>query len=121
MTNVTNTTTATPRDEQAEHAELDQLRETRQLGASEEHAMCVPVSAEVERQIDAALGLEPTTLRLAVQLVASFKALAAQEGIGYRPLMRRALAEYVQNHGLPIGPGESESESAPSATAMTDN
>jgi len=121
MTKTTNNaqaTTANPRDEQAEQ---DELWETRQLGASEEHAMCVPVSAEVERQIDAALGLEPTTLRLAVQLVASFKALAAQEGIGYRPLMRRALAEYVQNHGLPIGPGESESESAPPATAMTDN
>jgi|GEM_PF-6630100 len=107
-------TNENPRDQEAEQ---DQLWETRQLGASEEHAMCVPVSAEVERQIDAALGLEPTTLRLAVELVASFKALAAQEGIGYRPLMRRALAEYVQNRGLPIGPAES----APAAADMTDN
>jgi len=106
MTNATNATNENPRDELADHAELDQLWETRQLGASEEHAMCVPVSAEIERQIDAALGLEPTTLRLAVELVASFKALAAQEGIGYRPLMRRALAEYVQSRGLPIGPAE---------------
>ncbi|MBS1992987.1 MAG: hypothetical protein JSS83_20860 [Cyanobacteria bacterium SZAS LIN-3] len=85
----------------------DELWDTRRLGASEEHAMCVPVSAEVERQIDAALGLEPTELRLTIELVASFKALAAEEGIGYRPLMRRALAEYVQARGLPSAPTES--------------
>ncbi|MBU6452472.1 MAG: BrnA antitoxin family protein [Cyanobacteria bacterium REEB67] len=76
------------------------LWETGQLGCSEEH--CVAASSEVEAQVDAALGLEPTTLRLQVELVAAFKQIAAGMGIGYKPLMRQALAEFAESRGLPM-------------------
>ena len=64
------------------------------LGASLEHTR--PVSDEESRQIDEALGLEETTLRLDIALVERFKTLAVSLGIGYKPLMRQALAQFVE-------------------------
>jgi hypothetical protein len=82
----------------------DSLWDNRQLGASEEHAAVA--TPELEDQIDAALGLEKTELRLTLEVVASFKTLASRLGIGYRPLMRLALAQYIEAHGLPTQPAQ---------------
>ncbi len=75
------------------------LWESGQLGASLEHARAAP--PELEAEVDAALGLEKIELRLSVALITGYKTAAAQQGIGYKPLMRLALSQYLQAQGQP--------------------
>lgn len=67
--------------------------ESRELGASAEHVRVV--NADVENEIDAALELQPVSIRLQKKLISDLKQIAKTEGIGYQPLIRQALTHFV--------------------------
>ncbi len=53
---------------------------------------------ELEDEIDAAMGLQPITLRLQKALIAELKGLAKENGLGYQPFVRMVLTQYVKEH-----------------------
>lgn len=63
------------------------------LGADEDYAATLGGSDEEE--IDAALGLQSISIRLRRSIVEDLKLIAMIHGIGYRTLIRKALAEKV--------------------------
>lgn len=73
-----------------------ELWDSRQLGASEEHA--VAASAEMGQVVDDALGLQLLSFRIQQSIVGKLKELAKLEGIGYQPLMRRILTSWVREN-----------------------
>lgn len=73
-----------------------ELWETRQLGASAEHA--VPISDEEEKEIDEAMGLQLLSFRIQKSVIEQLKQLSKLEGIGYQPLMRQVLTKYVREN-----------------------
>ncbi len=48
-----------------------------------------------EAVIDRAVGLEAISIRIPVELLAEMKRRALSHGVGYQPLMRTAMQEYV--------------------------
>jgi hypothetical protein len=70
--------------------------ESRELGATEKYVK--KLSQEEELVIDDALGLQVVSIRLQKKLIAAFKAIAKDEGIGYQPLMRQVLTHYVRDY-----------------------
>lgn len=62
------------------------------LGADEAHAKVAP---DQEDEIDAALELQPISIRLQKGLLDNLKALAQLNGIGYQPLVRQVLTRFV--------------------------
>ena len=66
--------------------------EGEQLGADEAHAK---VANDHEHEIDAALGLQPISIRLQKSLLDDLKAIAGLNGIGYQPLVRQVLTRFV--------------------------
>jgi predicted DNA binding CopG/RHH family protein len=74
----------------------NELWETRQLGASSEHA--VRTSAEADKALDDAIGLQLLTFRIQKPVVDKLRRLATLEGIGYQPLMRQVLTKYVHDN-----------------------
>jgi predicted DNA binding CopG/RHH family protein len=81
------------------------LWESKQLGASAEHAK--PASAEEDKALDDDLGLAPISLRLQKEVVAKLKTLAKQEGIGYQTYIRQILTRHVRDLALPVEKRES--------------
>ncbi len=73
----------------------DELWESGQLGASEEHVR--RVSREKSKEIHETLGLQPVTVRLQKELIEDLKALAKKEGLGYQPLIRHILTRYIRD------------------------
>ncbi len=73
-----------------------ELWETRQLGASAEHA--VPISDEEEKEIDDAMGLQLLSFRIQKSIIEQLRQLSKLEGIGYQPLMRQVLTKYVREN-----------------------
>lgn len=71
----------------------DEAWESRVLGASIEHAKPAPENLQAE--VDAALGLQPISIRLPKQLIDAYKLIAAHHGVGYQPLMRDILQRYA--------------------------
>ncbi|MFA7336335.1 MAG: hypothetical protein WC028_06085 [Candidatus Obscuribacterales bacterium] len=69
--------------------------ETRELGNSLEHAKVVP--AELELEMDDALGLQLVSVRLQKSLIKDLKALATKEGLGYQPYLRQILTKHVSS------------------------
>ena len=67
--------------------------ETGRLGREIDHAKRAP--PEIEAAIDAALGMQMISIRLQKDLIDDFKRLAEIRGIGYQPLMREALQQFV--------------------------
>jgi hypothetical protein len=78
----------------------NELWETRQLGASPEHA--IRSSVEEDISLVEAMGLQLLTFRIQKPVVDQLRLLAKLEGIGYQPLMRKVLIRYVleNNHRL---------------------
>ena len=74
----------------------NELWESRQLGASEEHA--VAATPEMEKALDDATGLQLLSFRIQQSVVGQLKELAKVEGIGYQPLMRRILTNWVREN-----------------------
>ena len=71
------------------------LWESGQLGNSAETA--VASSAEHDRSVDDAMGLQMISIRLPKALIEDLKYLAEREGLGYQPLVRRVLMRYVSH------------------------
>ncbi len=71
-----------------------ELRETGQLGASEEYVRVV--SPEKTKAIHKNLGLQPISIRLQKELVDQLKTLAKEEGLGYQPFIRQILTRYLR-------------------------
>jgi predicted DNA binding CopG/RHH family protein len=71
-----------------------ELWESKQLGASAEHAKLA--SPEDDQALDDDLGLVPISLRLQKELVGKLKILAKQEGLGYQTYIRQILTRYVR-------------------------
>lgn len=63
------------------------------LGHDEAHVRLAP--EDLSAALDEALGLKAISLRLQRSLVDDLKALAKSKGIGYQPLIRMVLTEYV--------------------------
>jgi predicted DNA binding CopG/RHH family protein len=71
-----------------------ELWESKQLGASAEHAR--RVSSAESKQVDYALGLQAISIRLQKELVEQLKELARRDGIGYQPYIRQLLTRHVR-------------------------
>ena len=67
--------------------------ETGELGQSAEHAKVVP--ADLELEMDDALGLQLVSVRLQKSLIKDLKELAVKEGLGYQPYLRQILTKHV--------------------------
>lgn len=79
---------------QNEYLENSELWESKQLGASAEHAK--RASSEDDKALDDDLGLAPISLRLQKEVVAKLKTLAKQEGLGYQTYIRQVLTRHVR-------------------------
>ena len=79
----------------------NELWETRQLGASPEHA--VRDTDEDDKELDDAMGLHLLHFRIQKSLFEQLKQLAQLEGLDYKPVIRRILDSYVREneHKLP--------------------
>jgi uncharacterized protein (DUF4415 family) len=71
----------------------DEAWDSGQLGRAAEHAR--PAAGDIEKTIDASLGLQLISIRLQKSLIDDFKSIAALNGIGYQPLMRQILKRFV--------------------------
>lgn len=65
----------------------------RVLGANKRHAKHMDFGDEQE--IDAALELQPISIRLQKSLIEDFKLIAEMNSLGYQPLMRQVLTRFV--------------------------
>lgn len=79
-------------DNAAKIAGTEDAWESGLLGADEAHAKVAP---DQEKEIDAALELQPISIRLQKGLLDNLKALAQLNGIGYQPLIRQILTRWV--------------------------
>ncbi|WP_206060512.1 hypothetical protein [Nitrincola alkalilacustris] len=67
--------------------------ETGRLGQDEQYAQVADIDTS---ELDAALGLQPITLRMSQDLIADLEDLAVLHGLkGSQPLIRRVLSDYV--------------------------
>jgi hypothetical protein len=64
-----------------------------QLGNEEQHT--ARATDDISAAVDAALGLQPISIRLQRGLLDNLKALAQLNGIGYQPLIRQVLTRFV--------------------------
>ena len=48
------------------------------------------------KAIDKALGLKAISIRLQTNMIDELKAIAARDGIGYQPLIKRVLARFIE-------------------------
>ncbi len=64
------------------------------MGNSIDHAVAAP--AELESEVDSALGLQMISVRLPRKLIDDLKLIANKEGLGYQPLMRRVLMRFAE-------------------------
>ncbi len=87
-----------------------QAWESGALGRSDQHAKKAP--AELDRQIDDALGLQAISIRLPKATIDTYKQLAEMHGVGYQPLMRDAICRWAESElkMLLIGAVESQRE-----------
>lgn len=69
--------------------------ETGLLGRSAEHTQ--RASADLEQQIDDALGLQAISIRLPKATIEAYKNIAEIHGVGYQPLMRDAICRWVDS------------------------
>lgn len=88
--------------------------ESGRLGASKEHA--VARSRLQEQAVDDALDLQLISIRLPKAMIEDLKFLAAREGLGYQPLIRRVMKRYVQGEFKAIVRGQDLVAPRPPAT-----
>jgi hypothetical protein len=67
------------------------------LGADANFAKPSPTAPESEAAIDAALELQPISIRLQKSLIEDFKLIAELHGLGYQPLMRQVLTRFADS------------------------
>lgn len=74
--------------------------ENGKLGSDDKHVR--RSTAEAEKSVDEALGLQMVSLRLQKQLVEQLKFIAMYRGIGYQPLVRDLLNRFVRSELIDI-------------------
>jgi hypothetical protein len=79
----------------AKIAASDEAWDEGTLGRDGAYAKRVPISPEHRAKLDAKMDLEPISIRLPKQLLADLKAIAAQNGLGYQPLVRQVLTRFA--------------------------
>jgi len=72
--------------------DTEEAWETRQLGADEAY---VAAAEPADAAIDAALELQPISIRLHKSLIEDFKIIAGMNGLGYQTLMRQVLNRFA--------------------------
>ena len=72
----------------------DEAWESGELGSDPEFAKVF--EGDVQPRIDEAMAMQPISIRLPKSLVEAFKLLGQVHGLGYQPLMRRALARFAE-------------------------
>ena len=68
--------------------------DTGELGRNEGFVKLAP--AELKDEIDASLALQMISVRLKKETIKDMKAIAEYRGIGYQPLIRDVLAQFVR-------------------------
>ncbi len=76
--------------------EDEELWDSRELGATEEHAK--RASPELEKQIHDSLNLQAISIRLPVDVLEQLKILAHNDGIGYQPFIRQIVTRFAREH-----------------------
>jgi len=74
----------------------NELWDSKQLGASPEHAK--RASPEQQKALDDATGLQLFTFRIQKPIIEQLKQLAKLDGTGYQPFMRKILTDYVHEN-----------------------
>jgi len=65
------------------------------LGRDKAHAK--PAPKELEKQIDDDQGMQAISIRLKKELIEDFKFIAKHHGMGYQPLMKKALKLFAES------------------------
>lgn len=81
------------RDQTGNVQDTEDAWETGLLGESERYAAVAETIGE--QALNDAAGLKMISIRLQQSLIDDLKSIAAINGIGYQPLMRQALKQYV--------------------------
>lgn len=87
------------------------------LGQDAEHAK--PAPKELERQIDEDQGMQAISIRLKKELIDDFKFIAKHHGMGYQPLMRKALKLFAESEFKRIAVSLSNEKAAKEEVATT--
>ena len=72
----------------------DEAWESGELGNDPEFAKVF--EGDIQPRIDEAMAMQPISIRLPTSLVEAFKLLGQVHGLGYQPLMRRALTRFAE-------------------------
>ena len=72
----------------------DEAWESGELGDDPKFAKVF--DSDVQPRVDDAMAMQPISIRLPKSLVETFKLLGRVHGLGYQPLMRRALARFAE-------------------------
>lgn len=80
------------------------------LGRSDAHVRVA--SADMEWQLDEALGLQAISIRLPKATIEVYKNLAKMHGVGYQPLMRDAICRWAEGELKMLLAGAVESQRA---------
>lgn len=65
------------------------------LGQDERYVLREDASEDEEALVDAAMAMQPISIRLPKSLIEDFKLIAELHGLGYQPLMRQTLARFA--------------------------
>jgi hypothetical protein len=84
--------------------------ESGELGRDPTQAECAP--PELKLEIDAAIAMQPISIRLQKDLLAELKLIADYRGIGYQPLIRDILGRFARSELMTIARELQEEESA---------
>ena len=72
----------------------DEAWESGELGDDPKFAKVF--EGDVQARIDGAMAMQPISIRLPKSLIETFKLLGEVHGLGYQPLMRRALVRFAE-------------------------
>ena len=72
----------------------DEAWESGELGNDSKFAKIF--EGDIQPQVDEAIAMQPISIRLPKSLIEAFKLLGQKHGLGYQPLMRRALARFAE-------------------------
>ena len=72
----------------------DEAWESGELGNDQEFAKVF--EGDIQPRIDEAMAMQPISIRLPKSLIEAFKLLGQVHGLGYQPLMRRALMRFAE-------------------------
>lgn len=91
--------TASKKKAPADHTHDAEQWESRKLGADERY---VKVSEQgTDERLDESLNLQMVSMRLPKEAVQKLKVMARKQGLGYQPLIRQILMNYLGNGDAP--------------------